>query len=99
MKRKGIRLSDMLRKRRMPRDLLGFWNQVQARGGQGGHVQRLANMTSCLRPIRMVMEKRAACGKVEQLHATQNRQRAPRAPMPEDRSLGVHTLTPLSVPA
>ena len=65
MKRKGIRLRDMLRKRRMPRDLLGFGNQVQASGCQGGHVQRLANVASCLRPIRMVVEKRAARGKVQ----------------------------------
>jgi hypothetical protein len=49
----------------MPRDLLGFGNQVQARGRQGGHVQRLANGASRLRPIGMVVEKRAARGKVE----------------------------------
>jgi hypothetical protein len=83
----------------MPRHLLGFRNQVQTRGGQGGHVQRLANVASRLRPIRMVVEKRAARGKVEQRHATQNRQRAPRTPVPENRSLRVHTLTPFSVPA
>lgn len=99
MKRKGIRLSEVLRQNRVPGNLLRVRNQVYAVGGQGGHVQRLANVASCLRPIRMVVEKRAARGKVQQRHAAQNRQRAPGIPMPEDRSLQVHTLTPLSVPA
>jgi hypothetical protein len=83
----------------MPCDLLRLRNQVQTCSRQGGHVQRLANVASRLRPIRVVVEKRAARGKVEQRHATQDRQRAPRTPMPEDRPLRVHTLTPLSVPA
>ena len=83
----------------MPRDLLRFGNQVQARSGQGGHVQRLANVASCLRPVGMVMEKRAACGQVEQRHATQKRQRAPSIPTSENRFLRVHTLTPFSVSA
>lgn len=85
MERRGIRLSDVLRDRRMPCHLLRLGNQVQTRSRQGRHVQRLANVASCLRPIRMVVEKRAARGKVKQRHATQNCQRAPRTPVPEDR--------------
>jgi hypothetical protein len=41
--------------------------------------------------IGMVVEKRAARGKVQQRHATQNSQRAPRMPMPENRILRLHT--------
>jgi hypothetical protein len=99
MERKGIQLGDMPGQHRVPGNLLSVRNQVQAGGCQGGHVQRLANVASRLRPIRMVVEKRAARGKVEQRHATQNCQRAPRTPVPEDRYPRVHTLTPLSVAA
>jgi hypothetical protein len=99
MEGNGIRWDCVFRERRVPRHLLDFGNQVQAGGCQRGHMQRLANVASRLRPIRMVVEKRAARGKVQQRHATQNRQCAPRSPMPENRSLRVHTLTPLSVPA
>jgi hypothetical protein len=85
MQRNGIRWDRVFREGRMPCDLLRFRNQVQAGSGQGGHVQRLANVASRLRPTGVVVEKRAAPGKVQQRHATQNRQRAPRVPMPEDR--------------
>ncbi len=94
MERKGTRLSDMLRKRRMPGNLLRFRDQVQARGGQRGHVQRLANVASGLRTIRVVVEKCAASGKVQQRNAAHNRQRPPCATTPEDKSLQVHTPTP-----
>jgi hypothetical protein len=73
MQRNGIRWNCVFRERRMPRHLLRFRNQVQARSCQSGHVQRLANVASRLRPIGVVMEKRTARGKVEQRHATQNR--------------------------
>jgi len=85
MEGNGIRWDCVFRERRVPRHLLDFGNQVQAGSGQGGHVQRLANVASRLRPTGVVVEKRAAPGKVQQRHATQNRQRAPRVPMPEDR--------------
>jgi hypothetical protein len=94
MQRNGIRWDRVFWEGRMPCDLLRLRNQVEAGSGQGGHVQRLANVASRLRPIRMVVEKRAARGKVEQRHATQNRQRAPRTSVPENRPLRVHTLTP-----
>jgi hypothetical protein len=94
MQRNGIRWNCVFRKGRMPCDLLRLRNQIQARSGQGGHVQRLANVASRFRPICMVVEKRAARGKVQQRHAAQYCQRAPSTLMPEDRSLRVHTLTP-----
>jgi hypothetical protein len=83
----------------MPSNLLRFGNQIQACSGQGRHVQRLADVASRLRPIRVVVEERAACGKVQQRRAAQDGQRAPRIPVPEDRPVRVHTLTPFSVSA
>ena len=99
MQRNGIRWNCVFRERRMPSNLLCFRNQIQACSRQSGHVQRLADVASRLRPIGMVVEKRAARSKVEQRHAAQDGQRAPRIPMPEDRPVRVHTLTPFSVPA
>jgi hypothetical protein len=70
MERKGVRLSDMPRQYRVPGNLLSVGNQVQTGGRQGWHVQRLANVTSRLRPTRVVVEKRAASGQVQQRYAT-----------------------------
>jgi hypothetical protein len=99
MQRNGIRWDRVFWEGRMPCDLLRLRNQVEAGSGQGGHVQRLANVASRLRPICMVVEKRTARGKIEQRYATQNCQRAPLILTSEDRLLRVHTLTRLSVPA
>ena len=99
MEREGIRLCDMPGQNGVPGNLLSVRNQVQAGSCEGGHVQRLANVASRLRPIGMVVEKRPACGQVEERHATQNCQRAPRILTSENSSLRVHTLTPFSVPA
>ena len=65
MQRKGIRLGYMPWQHRVPRNLLGVRNKVQASSSQGGHMERLTNMASRLRSIGMVVEKRAARGQVQ----------------------------------
>jgi hypothetical protein len=82
MESKGIRWGDVLRQRRMPCDLLCFWDQVERRSRQGRHVQHLADMAGRLRTI-MVVEDRAAGGKIKQRHAAQDGQRAPHTSLPE----------------
>jgi hypothetical protein len=53
----------------MPVNLVRLWNQVQRRSCQRGHVQRLADVASRLRPARVVVEDRAARGEIQQRHA------------------------------
>jgi hypothetical protein len=78
----------------MPVNLLRLWNHVQRRSCQRGHVQRLADVASRLRPARVVVQDRAARGEIQQRHAAQQRQRAPTALPPETEPMRVHTLMP-----
>ena len=61
----------------MSRNFPCFRNEVQRSRGQRRHVQRLANMTSSIRPAGVMMQQGAASRKIQQRHATQYRQRAP----------------------
>lgn len=72
----------MFGQRRMPGDLLCFGDQVKRRSRQGGHVQHLADVARRLRTI-MVVEDRAAGGKIKQRHTAQYGQRAPRNTSPD----------------
>lgn len=92
-------MSDVLRRRRVPRNLLCFRNQIQGRSRQGRHVQRLADMAGRIGSACMVMEDRSARGEIEQRYAAQYGQRVPRTPLPENSPLRVHTPRDFSVPA
>ena len=84
MEGKGIRWSGVLRERGVPCDVLRLGNQAERCSRKGRHVQRLANMASCLfRTAGVVMESRAG-GEVQQRQAAQYGQRASRSLVPED---------------
>src|SRR5216684_4254839 len=93
MQRKGIAWRCVLRQRRKPRDHLRRADEIQPGSRQRRHVQRLADMASVLRSIRMLVEERAARDKIEQCGASQQRQRAARSPSPENCFLQIHLST------
>ena len=70
----------------MPGDLPRFRNQIQGRSGQGRHVQRLANVTSSVRPAGVLVNEDAATGEIQQGHAAQYRERS----LAENQSCGTH---------
>ena len=64
MERNRTRRRGTLRERGISRDLLRLWNQLKACGRQRRGMQHLANGTSCLRSLGVLVEKREACGDV-----------------------------------
>ena len=74
MQRKWIAWRNVLRERKIARDELRCANKIQTRRGQGRHVQRLANVTSGVGTIRVMVQERAARGKVQQRGKSQQRQ-------------------------
>ena len=93
MKGEGIAWRCVLRQRRIPGDDLRRADQVKPRGRQRRHVQRLADMAGVLGSIRMLVEQRSARRKIEQRSASQQRQRAARSHLPENRFLRMHLST------
>ena len=83
----------MLWERRIPGDDLRRADEIQPRGRQQRHVQRLADMAGGIRPIRMLVEQSAARGKKEQRGASQQRQRAAHEHSSEDGPLRLHQAT------
>jgi hypothetical protein len=61
----------------VPGNLLRFGNQLEARGGQNRGMEDLANVAGCFRIARVLVEKGAAGGQVQQGNATQDRQDSP----------------------
>src|ERR1700736_4350055 len=93
MQRKGIARRCMLRQRRKPGDDLRPADKIQPGRRQGGHVQRLADMAGGVGPIRMLVEERAARGKIKQRDASQQCQRAAHSSSFENSSLRIHLST------
>jgi hypothetical protein len=75
MKSKGIRRAGVLRERGVPSNLLRTRKQVECRGRQGGHVQRLADVASRIvgptsMPIGVLVQCRAG-NEIQQGQAAQ----------------------------
>jgi hypothetical protein len=66
----------MLRQRSMSGDQFGSGDEVKRSRGQHGHVQRLADVASGFWTTRVMVEKAAACGKIQQNGASQDCQRS-----------------------
>jgi hypothetical protein len=60
MQRKGIEWRNIVRERSVPGDLPRFRDQIESRGRQRRHVQRLANVASSVRAASVLMDERAA---------------------------------------
>ena len=93
MQREGIAWRCVLRQRSIPGDDLGRADEVQPRGRQRRHVQRLAHMAGGIGPIRMFVEERAARRKIQQRRKGQQRQSAVHASSSENGSTRVHRAT------
>jgi hypothetical protein len=65
-----------LRKRIVPSDLLCSGNQLDRRDGQRRHMQYLADVARGLRTARVMVQKRAAAGEIQQRKARKNCQGA-----------------------
>ena len=76
MKHKGIARSRVVRERRIPGNGLRFGNQVERRGRQCWQMQRLANVASRVRTIRMLVQQSAARREKQKSGACKQRQRA-----------------------
>jgi hypothetical protein len=92
MESKGIQWGGMLRDGSVPTNLLRLGDQAQRSSCQRRHVQRLANVTSRIRRVAVVMVERCARNEVQQRQAAQDRQGAAQAVVAEDGSDRVHTL-------
>ena len=88
MQRKGIERRNIVRQNSMPRDLPRFRDQIESRGRQRRHVQRLANVTRSLRSAGVLVDKSAASSEIEQRKAAYNGERAPAGDEPD----GIHLL-------
>lgn len=75
----------------MPGHVLRARNQVEWRDRQCRHMQRLANVASGIGVAGVMVERRTR-DEVQQRQATQYRQRAPLAFMPENSPGRVHRL-------
>ena len=69
MKRERVKRSSILRKNGMPGDLPRFGDQIQGRGGQRRHVQRLANVAGSVRTTSVLVDVRSAGGEIQEGHA------------------------------
>ena len=78
MQRNGIARRNVWGKRGKSGDQLGSGDEVQSSRGQRGHVQRLADMASGFRAIRMAVEDAAARREIQQHGARKYRQRPAR---------------------
>ena len=69
MKRKRIKRSSILRKNSVPGDLPSLGDQIQRRGRQRRHVERLANVAGSVRTTSVLVDERPAGGEIQQGHA------------------------------
>ena len=76
MQGKRVTRGRTLRQRRIPGDDLRCAGEIKPGGCQRWHVQCLADVAGGIRPIRMLVEERAARRKKEQSSAGKHRQRA-----------------------
>ena len=76
MQGEGIAWRRVLRQRGIPGDDLRRAGEIKPGGCQRWHVQCLADVAGGIRPIRMLVEERAARRKKEQSSAGKHRQRA-----------------------
>ena len=65
MQRNGIARRNVSRKRRKSDDQLGNGDEVQSSCGQRGHVQRLADVASDFRAIRVLVKQATARGEIQ----------------------------------
>lgn len=87
MQRKRVAWRIVSRERRIAGDEFGHANKIEARRGQRRHVQRLANVAcGVVGTIRVVVQERAARGKVQHRGKSQQRQCAGNARSSEDAS-------------
>ena len=71
MQRKGIEWRDLVRQRGVPSDLPRFGDQIQGRGDQCWHVQRLANVAGSVRTTGMLVGKDPARSEIQEGYAAQ----------------------------
>ena len=90
MQGKRITWRGMLLQRRITRDEFRSATQVQPRGGQRRHVQRLADVAGGVRPVGVLMENRAASSEIQQGRASQYGQAAPYEYRPQDGEFVFH---------
>jgi len=76
MQRERIQRGRIFRKNGVPGHLPRFGDQIQGRGRQRRHVQRLAHMAGSVRPAGVLVDVRAAGGEVQQGRAAKYGQRA-----------------------
>jgi hypothetical protein len=76
MQGKGIACSRVVRERRVPDDRLRFRDQVERRSRQRRQMQRLANVASRVRTIRMLVQQSATRREKKQSGACKQRQPA-----------------------
>jgi len=90
MQRKRIARRGTPRERRISRDYLGDSDKVQCRRGQHGRMQRLADVASGFRPVRMLVQQAAARREVQQHSAGQHRENPVRPGASENSSTRFH---------
>jgi len=76
MQGKRIARIRVQRERRIPGNQLRGADEIERRCCQRRKVQRLANVTCLVRPLRVLMKETAACREIQQRSAGQYRQRA-----------------------
>ena len=69
MQRKGIKRRNIVRQNRVPRHLPRFRDQIESRGRQRRHMQRLANMAGSVRAAGVLMYESAASSEIQQRNA------------------------------
>ncbi len=65
MQRKRIERLNIVGKNSVPSDLPRFGDQIQGRGGQRRHVQRLANVAGSARPTGVLVDVCAASSEIQ----------------------------------
>jgi hypothetical protein len=86
----------MLRERRISCDQLGDSDEVEGRRGQHRRMQRLADVASVFRTIRMLVEEAPARREIQQPGASQQGHRPAHACPSENSPTQLHVL-PVSV--
>ena len=93
MQRERIARRVVLRERRIPGDELRRRDEVQRRGCQHGHMQRLADMASVFRPAGVLVEQASARGEIQQCGTRQHGHRAAQRIAGKDGSNDSHRPT------
>jgi len=96
VERKRIARRSLLRERRISCDQFGNSDEVEGRRGQHGRMQRLADVASGFRTIRMLVEQAPARREIQQHGASQHGHRTAYAGPSENSPTQLHGL-PVSV--